>query len=97
MHGPVVTKADFYEACERFFPEHDIVFTHSRISDRRFTDCMVGETLVMRYCPPDKYNAPQMVILFIEGEEPLRCMLQEELWIILKTYVERKFHGFMRG
>lgn len=29
MHGPVVTKADFYEACERYFPDHDIVFTLS--------------------------------------------------------------------
>lgn len=29
MHGPVVTKADFYAACERYFPEHDIVFTLS--------------------------------------------------------------------
>lgn len=67
MHGPVVTKADFYEACERYFPDHEIVFTHSRISDRRFTDCMVGETLVMRYCPPDKYDVPQAIILFIEG------------------------------
>jgi hypothetical protein len=88
MHGPVVTKADFYEACERYFPDHDIVFTHSRISDRRFTDCMVGETLVMRYCPPDKYDVPQMVILFIGGEEPLRCMLREDLWIILKNLVK---------
>ena len=29
MHGPLVTKADFYAACERYFPEHDIVFTLS--------------------------------------------------------------------
>lgn len=46
MHGPVVTKADFYEACERYFPKHDIVFTHSRISDRRFTDCIDRKSVV---------------------------------------------------
>ena len=88
MSKKLVTKADFYEACEQFFPGHDIVFTHSRISDRQFTDCMVGEKLVMRYCPPDKYDVTQMIVLFTKGEEPLRCVLQEDLWDILKNLQE---------
>jgi hypothetical protein len=88
MSKKIVTKTDFLAACDQFFPGHDIVFTHSRISDRQFTDCMVGEKLVMRYCPPDKYDVPQTVILFPEGEEPLRCMLQEDLRDILKNLKE---------
>ena len=84
-----ITKADFYEAAEKFFPEHNIVFDQSDISDRRFTNCMVGERLVMRYCPPlEKYGWPTDIIVFTKDKKPLDCITREDLSTILTNGIE---------
>lgn len=85
-----ITKADFYEAAEKFFPVHDIVFEKSYISDRQFTNCMVGERLVMRYCPPlEKYGMPTNIIVFTKGMKPLDCITGEDLITILTNGIEQ--------
>ena len=84
-----ITKADFYEAAEKFFPVHDIVFEKSYISDRRFTNCMVGERLVMRYCPPlEKYGGPTNIIVFTKDRKHLDCITREDLITILTNGID---------
>ena len=86
-----VTKADFYEAAEKFFPEHDIVFEKTELSDRRFTDCMVGDRLVMRYCPPyDKFCWPADIIVFTKDRTPLDCITQDGLVTIIASLLEEE-------
>ncbi|MBR2305670.1 MAG: hypothetical protein IKA48_00410 [Fibrobacter sp.] len=81
-----ISKADLYEAAEKFFPEHDIVFTDGIVTGRRFTDCLVRNELVMRYCPPDdKYGCPPAIIIFVDCDEPIRVDLPEDVTIILEN------------
>lgn len=86
-----ITKADFYEAAEKFFPEHHIKFDKSKLSDRRFTECYVKdlacEKLVMRYCPPnDGYGWPAHIEVFTT-EVPMAIDLREDLYTILANVI----------
>lgn len=88
-----ISKEDFYEAAEKFFPEHDIKFDKSKLSDRRFTECYVKdgecEKCVMRYCPPhDGYGWPAHIEVFTD-EGPMAIDLPEDLPIIIKNAIER--------
>lgn len=87
-----ITKADFYEAAEKFFPEHNIKFDKSKLSDRRFTECYVKDwscdKLVMRYCPPHEgYGWPAHVEVFTD-EGPMEIDLREDLYTILANGIE---------
>ena len=87
-----IAKADFYEATEKFFPEHDIKFDKSILSDRRFTECYakdgICEKLVMRYCPPhDGYGWPAHIEVFTNAG-PMEIDLREDLYTILTNGIE---------
>ena len=87
-----ITKADFYEAAEKFFPEHKIKFDKSKLWDRRFTECYVKdcrcEKLVMRYCPPHYgYGWPAHIEVFTT-EGPMEIDLREDLDIMLACGIE---------
>ena len=87
-----ITKADLYEAAEKFFPEHNIKFDKSMLSGRRFTECYVKdwvcEKLVMRYCPPhDGYGWPAYIEVYT-SEGPMEIGLREDLYIILANGIE---------
>lgn len=87
-----ITKADFYEAAEKFFPEHDIKFDKSILSDRQFTECYANdgtcEKLVMRYCPPHGgYCWPAHIEVFT-SEGPMTIDLREDLYIMLENGIE---------
>lgn len=85
-----ITKADFYEATEKFFPEHDIVFdSDPKNTGRRFTNCMVGGRVVMRYCPPAyTFGWPENIIVFTKKSEPMACITVDDLYTILTNGTE---------
>ena len=85
-----VTKADLYEAAEKFFPEHDIVFDcDPNNRGRRFTNCMVGERMVMRYCPPAyTFGWPENIIVFAKNGEPMDCITEDDLYTILANGIK---------
>lgn len=89
-----VTKSDFYDACCRFFPGHEIVETASSICPGRvFTDCKVAGRLVMRWCPAnDKYGEPAHVILFLAEDGTLCITLGEDLPEFLGNMQDKEIH-----
>lgn len=82
-----VAKSDFYDACDRFFPGHEIEERASRICPETvYTDCKVAGSLVMRWCPAnDKYGETAHVILFLAEDGPVHITLAEDLPIFLEN------------
>ena len=94
MIGQSITLADFYMACEKFFPEHDIVFSKClyRVlgGEIHFTDCLVNGKLVLRYCPHSNYDCPSHIVLFSSHlEEPMELWLDIDVDVILQNMKEQ--------